>query len=276
MGKTKNSDLFVADEDEEMVESYTDTSMAEEYVVGEEEEEEKEEEMVEDDPIMESIPLVISQGPRIDQGSSIHLLQYMGKMKDTENTKPSEVMVKPESQFILVKYPLRVDQFYDESRAEQWGLQVKHHEHNGGLNNTGDGLYAAKLVKDDENNQKRFVLVPIDTTSQLRPSFQYLDDLENQKLLQRKESVDTTQTSSVHILQSSAKSNAKSNPEGITNPALGESLKHVKQFEQEPWVPISWEKADSFNLKPFLTTKGPELITDDSMDTYLENLIGNK
>lgn len=227
-------------------------------------------ELEEEDPIIESIPLFINSiGEEERESQSIHLLQYSSKPKSIPQTiNHVGAAVKPESNFIKVKIPLDTNKFYDNSKTEEWGVAVNEHEHMGVLNKTNGGLYAAKYVIKD--GEKQVHLIPIDSTAQLRPSFKYLDDIENLKMLQRKESFDqSAKPQSVHVLQSTAKNTKTSNNDPFVSTALGESLKHVRRFDQEEWSNVTWE--DDENLEKF-TESTTKLQTKTTMDDYINQL----
>lgn len=254
------NDLFVDEDDG----SVSDTASTSEFQEALEEEE---------DPIIDSIPLVMNQVPAANQ--SIHLLQYPGKPK-SHHSEVSKVSVKPGSNYVEVRVPLETKKFYDESKAEEWGTRVADHGLQGVFNKSEGGLYVAKIITDSDNTRK-ILLVPVDSTAQLRPSFKYLDDVDNARLgNSRKQEVADTKPSSVHILQSSAKSTGVVNSDGVPNNALGEALKHIKKFEDEDWQQLNWrdiEDSKSKELRQHLSAvDGVKLSTTTTMDEYIHDL----
>lgn len=238
-----------------------------------------------DDPVIESIPVHMNTVPdRIKQ--SLHLLQYLGKPKGTgtaQNLSHLSASVKPQSGFIQVKLPLDTSRFYDESKAEHWGVEVVEHNHMGVMNKTNGGLYAAKFVVDNQQ-QKQVVLIPIDTTSQLRPSFKYLDDIEilrSKRELGPDPHTKSTTPHNVHILQSNAKNSKNNTNDTLATTSLGESLKHIRRFDQEEWCDMEWcdmngNEVNSRQLYDKITSVSDrELETKDSIMDYLNVLTRN-
>lgn len=264
--------LFVDPEADSDV-SNTDVEMAGEMELQYESSDEEIMEQRDEDPVVESIPLVMNTVPdRVK--NSIHLLQYQGKSnKSPFPLKHLEAGVKPESNFVQVSVPLDTSKFYDESKVEEWG-HIEEHKHTGVLNKTNGGIYAAKCIVRD--GQKKIILIPIDSSAQLRPTFKYMDDAENQKLQQRKEFNEPKQTqSNVHILQSTAKANSKATTnDPLSNAALGESLRHVRKFEQEEWTKVNWDETNENNVlfDKLDTTESIKLHTKTTMDNYLDVL----
>lgn len=227
----------------------------------------------EEDPVVESIPLVMnSVCDRLK--NSIHLLQYQGKPSNAPfPIQHLAAAVKQESNFVEISVPLDTNKFYDESKVEEWG-HVEHHKHTGVLNKTNGGIYAAQFVV--REGQKKIILIPVDSSAQLRPTFKYMDDAENQKLQQRREFNEPAKTSqqNVHILQSSAKSGKPTSNDPLSNAALGESLRHVRRFDQEEWTKVQWDETNETSalLEKLNTTENIHLQTSTTMDNYLNEL----
>lgn len=232
----------------------------------------------EDDPIIESIPIILNNLPKADK-QSLHLIQFVGRPKNRVLDGQELISsIKPESQVLGVSVPLDTSTFYDQSRSEQWGVDVLEHNLQGVLGETEDGLYAAKIVVKD--NQRKLVLVPINSSAQLRPSFKYLDDIDNAKNMQRKpESADSQKPANVQILQTSAKASTQANNlEGFNNNALGESLKFIKRFEEEEWLHLRWkgyENPETESIRKYVeeSAQNIELETDTTSSEYIQMLI---
>lgn len=265
-----NEALFVEEDDHINVDSDSDSPVQfhEAY----------EEQPSVDDPIVESIPLIMNGLPDRSR-QSLHILQYTGrpKARDFSNEHPI-VSVKEESNYVEVKVPLDTEKFYDGSRTEEWGTEVTEHSLQGVLNKTNRGLYAGQLLKDDDD-KKKFVLIPVDSTAQLRPSFKYLDELEASKLAQRRaDNFESQKPNNIQILQTSAKSNSQANSgDGFANHTLGESLKHVKRFTEEEWSSLQWvgsENKKTQEYKEHLNhgADGIELATETNMSEYIDAL----
>lgn len=226
-----------------------------------------------EDPVIELIPLVLNLLPDSSR-QSLHVLQFNNRSKKRPFTVDSlATSVKTESNYIEVRVPLDTDKFYDELKQEEWGTKVVDHGLQGVLNPSDGGLYAAKIISDGIS--RKIVLLPVDSTTQLRPSFKYIDDLEHQRLGTRREPVDTKPTS-VQILQTSAKTN-NFNADGLASHLLGESLKHIRKFEAENWQKVNWRDTyDSATqeLRETLVVPANEapLQTSTTMDDYVTAL----
>ncbi|CAH2353762.1 DNA-directed RNA polymerase III subunit RPC5 [[Candida] railenensis] len=232
-------------------------------------------EQEDDDPIVSSIPLILSQVPN-PSSQSLHLIQYPGRPKTLpykDNLKPS---IKEDSAFLEFKIPLDTSRFYDQSRSEDWGVshQIEEHGLHGVLNKTEGGMYAG-MVREDG----KLILIPLDSTAQLRPSFKYLDDLEVARQAQRRNDfLEQSKPASVQVLQTS---NAKSaaaqgnTGEGFANNALGESLRCIKKFDEERWTPLKFEdgeEAQKTRKELYTNVVETELKSKSTMSEYISEL----
>lgn len=190
-----------------------------------------------DDPVVETIPLIMND--TADPNQHVYVLQFPGRPKTTPvQEERIAAAIKPESNYLEVKVPIVTEKFYDENRAEEWGVQVTEHSVQGVLDNTHGRLYAAKIRVVD--GQRQVVLIPVERSAQLRPNFKYVDDVETARNNQRKADTGepSTKHNSSHILQTSARSGGQ--PDGFTGTSLGESLKHIRQFEEEEWSHLQY------------------------------------
>lgn len=233
-----------------------------------------EEDVDEDDPIVESIPLYMNALPERTK-QSLHVLQYPGRPKSRPNTAACQTSIKPNSNYLQIKIPSDTSQFFDIDKLEDWGEQIAHQTVLGVLDSTDEvGNYIAKI--DAEN--KRVILIPIDSSVQLRSDFKYIDDLDAKKNQQRKQMESSAEApANVQILQSAAKHSVSS---GEFLHALGDSLKLVKRFEEEEWVNLTWKKGDDEASKS--TRKqlldGCDHYTLESnttYDEYIDQIINN-
>ncbi|CCE86410.1 Piso0_004897 [Millerozyma farinosa CBS 7064] len=234
------------------------------------------EELLDDDPIVESISLVMNQVPH-PSTQSLHLIQYVGKPKttslDDQNISGS---IKEESNYLELNVPLDTSRFYDETRAEEWEAQVTENSLRGVFDKTSGGLYAAHFVI--SNGTKKMVLVPIDSTTQIRSSFKYLDEIDMKKNSSTVNWMEPTKQSKMHILQTSGKNAQSNTSDGSTSHALGDTLKHVKKFEEEDWSAlriVEPNHADSEQVRREIANNADDLIleTETRMDEYLDTLI---
>ncbi|ODV82097.1 uncharacterized protein CANTADRAFT_24763 [Suhomyces tanzawaensis NRRL Y-17324] len=237
---------------------------------------EDEQEEIPDDPIIDSIPLVMNTlSSRSTQ--SLHVLQYPGRPK----TRPLDqeeyrAAVKEESNYLEVRLPLDTNKFFNANKVEEWGETIGEQTLNGVLDKTDGGYYVGQIVKDGDS--RKIVLVPVDSTTQLRPSFKYIDDIDQMAQTQRRaEASEANKNTNFQILQSSAKSSSQiTNTEGFGN-ALGESLRHVKKFDEEEWSHLKWTPTQDELAQ---TTKeqlrnggdGVELTTATTFGDYINEL----
>ncbi|KAK6465920.1 DNA-directed RNA polymerase III subunit Rpc5 [Scheffersomyces coipomensis] len=229
-----------------------------------------------DDPIVDSIPLVLNDLPSTNV-NKFHVIQYPGRSKN----RPLEGTyyksnIKKETNFLEVKLPLDTSRFFNAGKADEWGEDVGQQTLNGVLNRTEGGLYVGKIVT--EGNNKKVVLVPVESTTQLRTSFKYIDDIDASNQAQRKaEAAENNKPNNIQILQSASKSGAQiTHGDGFGN-ALGESLKQIKKFEDEEWVALRWETADgttasTIKQEVFANAPDQELSTESSLMNYIDDL----
>lgn len=226
------------------------------------------------DPIVELIPLVLSRLPAAEQ--SLHILQFPGRPKrrlyDAATVAPA---IKPESAVLQVTVPLDTLKFYDPARFEEWGVpeQIQKHALEGVLNETEGGMYVARNVGGC------IVLLPVDRTAQLRPSFKYLDDVEQARQAQRRSDyMDAQKPTSVQVLQTllARLAAAQGNTgEGLLNQAMGESLRRIRKFDEEEWVPLHYEAGERARDLAHALAQPPQQVlhTDMVMADYIDELM---
>ncbi|VEU23270.1 DEKNAAC104394 [Brettanomyces naardenensis] len=148
-----------------------------------EEEDIEEEELIEDedDPIIREIPIHLN--PIDDESMKLMLLQYTTRRKqgDNEHKKssiPDSFRYKPKSQVIELELPFEKDKFFNEDKSKNWnGLKGQLLR---GVVNRKDssGYFMGRIGKDGEVH-----LSPITGgTTQLRPSFRYIDEVRLKKI----------------------------------------------------------------------------------------------
>lgn len=275
--------LFINEEDDMTPEPYKPSTSTireeeEEVQVKQEFPDEKMVDPDEDDPIVESIPLLINTVPERAK-QSLHVLQYAGRPKSRPNRAGNcHASIKPESQYLQVKVPLDTEKFFNVDKIQEWGEQIVEQTILGVLDGSYEvGNYAAKIINDSDG--RRVVLIPVDSTVQLKPSFKYIDDLEAQSIQQRRQQESTNEKpANVQILQSAAKHSTQS---GEFLHSLGDSLKLVKHFEEEEWQNLIWKRGDDDVTKSIKigldhhTDTNIELKTNTSYDEYIDMLINN-
>lgn len=250
------------------------------FVEEDEDHYEEEVDIFADDPIIDSIPLVLNTLPA--QNQSIHVIQYPGRPKTKPlNEGTYKALIKEDSNYLEVKVPLDTAKFFDTGRVETWGDSIGEQGLQGVLDNAGGGLYVGQIVQDSNGNRK-VVLIPVDSTAQLRPSFKYLDDLDALAMSQRRaESQDAAAASgnrsaNVQILQTSGKANPQQQGDGGFGNQLGESLRHVKRYNEEEWSSMKWKTSEEVGtLKERLLdgADGIKLATETRFGDYLHDLL---
>lgn len=233
----EKENLFVA-EDEEM----SDSPSSEQY--------QDTVEAPEDDPVIRSIPLIHSQLP--DRNTqTLHVLQFAGRPHTRAfSSDHLKALVKRESKVVELKVPMDTQKFYDETRTEELGQRVEHVSLRGVLCDTNGGLYVGNVVEKD--GQAQIMLIPLDSTAQLKALFKYIDDIDTARTAQvRQESVaEAGRPSAVHVLQTASKPSAQLALDGQSAGGFGSCLKHVKKFNEEEWTALSWRNGeDSANAK---------------------------
>lgn len=228
-------DLFVA-EDEDISES----PALEEYQDTNEEVMEEED----DDPVILTLPIFHGSLPH-RSSQSLHVLQYTNRPKNRPFTDERlKTSIKVDSKVVEVKVPMDTSKFYDESRCDELGGQVVTSNLQGVLTSTDGGLYVGQLVEKDE--ALGMVLIPVDSTAQLKPLFKYIDDLDlarSAHARQEAATLDQTKPAAVQVLQTAAKASNQLLSEG-TYGGLGSCLRHIKRFDEEQWASLNWRSAN--------------------------------
>lgn len=214
----------------------------------------------EDDPIILTIPILHGGLPN-RQSQTIHVLQYAGRPKSRPfSTEQLNATVKPHSKVVELKVPMDTLKFYDEARAEELGTRVEALSLLGVLTNTDGGLYVGMVVEKEGNS--RIVLIPLDSTGQLRPLFKYIDDMDSARSAQIKQeasTADPVKPSAVLVLQTASKT-GQFNAEGAALSTIGSCLRHIKQFNEENWETLSWRNVeDSSTAALKVTLESPNV-----------------
>ncbi|KAI5960822.1 uncharacterized protein KGF55_004392 [Candida pseudojiufengensis] len=247
-----------------------------------EQQQEDESEEEDDDPIIESIPLIINQVPK-EQNKSLHLLQYPGRPK-TRSLRNQTVIssIKPNSKYLELKLPLDVNKFFNKSKLEEWGENINLQNISGVMDQFGGGNYIGKIINNKENKENRkIVLIPLDSSVQLRSTFKYIDDLDKENLQNQRKLNSTTQEDvekpSIQILQTAAK-HSTNNQDGF-NHSLGDSLKSIKKFDEEEWKILNFKSnlGDDNDTREFQNqlingADGIILENQSNYDDYIDHL----
>lgn len=275
--------LFVTEEDLRMedVQRVEDQRMDEDHRMDVEDATEPLED--DDDPIVESIPIVMSQlEDRLRQ--SMHVFQYMERpLSRSLGDEHVQVAIKKESQYVEVRIPVDTSKFYDTERAEGWnggqeGSGIDEQALQGVLDRTDGGVYMGQVINNQGNGSKKLMIVPIDSTVQLRHSFKYLDDLDASRTVQHRGDTEHKAVTNIQILQTSAKASSQAHgQDGSKKSTLGGSLRLVKKLREEEWAHLAWEsssKLQTTNLKQHLVSSNSEVLTPKtSKEEYLSSLV---
>ncbi|CAI5760194.1 unnamed protein product [Candida verbasci] len=230
------------------------------------------------DPIIDSIPLVMNTVSS-KQRHSLHILQYPGRPKNRPlNNGAYSGSIKLESQYLEMTVPAE-QQFFNKNKIDKWGEDITEQKLSGVLDKLESGAFAGKLIND--GNERKVVLIPIDSSAQLRTSFKYIDnsDNANHQMLKKEYAKPESEVKNVTILQSAAK-NSTQNQDGFAH-TLGDSLKSIKKFDEEKWKYLNWRnnKNDPIitNLKNELENGSNhiELSTNTQFEDYIDKLINN-
>ncbi|KAI5958147.1 hypothetical protein CANMA_004301 [Candida margitis] len=231
-----------------------------------------------DDPIIESIPLVMNQVPTPEL-QSIHLLQYPGRPKSRPlSNTPVSASIKPDSHYLNLKLPIDPTKFFNLRKIEDWGESIDKQSISGVLDPVEQGIYAGKVVND--GIERKVVLTPIDSTAQLRTSFKYIDNLDKETLQQRKLEAQQErhqERANVQILQTAAKHSTQN--QDTHSHSLGDSLKSVKKFDEEEWKYLSWKtgghedtSVESLKLQLKDGADGIQLKNQTTYDAFIDHL----
>lgn len=186
------------------------------------------------DPIVKLIPILHGL---LHGQQSLHLLQFPGRPQPLP--EGVRVRTKPASKVVEVLSAMETSRFYDSARAtHELGQNgpVTHVTQQGVLT-PASGLYAC--------TQKggRLVVVPVDSTAQLRALFQYIDDADVARLEAVRQETQMSEPAKtyVHVLQTAQKAGAA---QAAELSGVGLCLRHVKRFNEEDWRSLSWRGTD--------------------------------
>lgn len=221
-----------------------------------------------DDPIIQSIPIIHGALPS-RESQTIHVLQYSGRPKSRPfSTDQLKATVKPHSKVVELKIPMDTLKFYDEARADELGTRVEALSLLGVLTNTDGGLYIGKVV--EKQGKSQVVLVPLDSTAQLKPLFKYIDDMDSARSAQVRQeasTADPVKPTAVLVLQTASKA-GQFNAEGAALSTIGSCLRHIKQFNEENWETLSWrnvEDSSTSTLKKAIESPSEESVATSTL-----------
>lgn len=222
-----------------------------------------------DDPIVEEIPINLTASP-----CPINILQYtnmsnkLGKRLIHDHSV-KQVRYKEKSRLLEMDIPLNTNLFFDQDRAkEEWnGVDAQTLK---GVGVPNGGQYAGLM------HEKQLYLLHVDTVTQMRPYFKYIDHI--QQLQKKKDDLSVRESSGgsigpvpkAQVVTMSVKSSSEANQNRI-----GGSLLAHKIAEDEMHKILEW-KYDTFeNFLAEVTAEDARKSLNVSGDTnsYLEKLI---
>lgn len=236
-----------------------------------------------DDPIIEEIPIHLNFDSLVNN-SEIDVFQYptrtISSYAGSNNSQSIlKSRIKDNSGVIELEIPMNTTKFFDDSKSNKW-LQTKTQTLRG-VFNENSGYYVG-IVKD-----KQLYLNKVTKTSQLRPSFKYIDDAKNIRIQNERELNSRTINddadkkkeaanggkNGAHVVQMAVKSS------GENIPRLGGALQSCKLEEGEFFVDYKWNNGDSEsskNLRNELINEEDEvLISKDSQNKYFDDLLAD-
>lgn len=266
----ENNKLFVAEEEEEedveMVletENSQDIEIEDVKMIDEEEDSDSDDVTGEDDPVIKEIPLNFA-----GKDENLHILQYINKLR-LINHKPSEhppiaaARYKSNSELWEIDIPLDAKAFFNEDKAqENWnGVQVQTLK---GVGVHNESQYAAFM----EDNQA--YLVPIKTTTQLKPFFKYIDDVNLKRRQEESKLNPTAASQRAQVVTMSVKSVSDASQNRLT----GSLLAHKVADEEAP-VELNWAENTVDQFRESIVKEVSEHIIKpvETNEEYISNLL---
>lgn len=216
-----------------------------------------------DDPIVQEIPLNIT-----GKQENLHLFQYANKAK-LVNHKPSEHPViaaaryKSNSALWELDIPLDVQAFYNELKAEEnWnGVKIQTLK---GVGVETNGQYAAFM------SDGQAYLIPIKTTTQLKPYFKYIDDVNVKRRQEESKLNPTPSSQKAQVVTMSV----KSVNDAAQNRLAGSLLAHKIADEELP-VNFTWAENTTNQFREAMVKESSEHIIKptEKEDEYLIHLL---
>lgn len=235
-----------------------------------------------DDPIIEEMPIHLNFDPLVNN-CEIDVFQYPTRTISSyagSNNSQSILnsRIKDNSGVIELEIPMNTTKFFDDSKSNKW-LQTKTQTLRGVFNENA-GYYVG-IVKD-----KQLYLNKVSKTSQLRPSFKYIDEAKSIRIQNERElnsriindDADKKKEANggkngAHVVQMAVKSS------GENVPRLGGALQSCKLEEGEFFVDYKWNNAESEssqNLRQELINEEDEvLVSRDSQSKYFDDLLSD-
>lgn len=263
----ENNKLFVAEEEEEedvemVVETETNQDIEIEDVKMIDEDDDSDEDG-EDDPVVKEIPLNFA-----GKDENLHILQYINKLR-LVNHKPSEhppiaaARYKSNSELWEIDIPLDAKAFFNEDKAqENWnGVQVQTLK---GVGVHNESQYAAFM----QDNQA--YLVPVKTTTQLKPFFKYIDDVNLKKKQEESKLNPTAVSQRAQVVTMSVKSVSDASQNRLT----GSLLAHKVADEEAP-VELNWAQNTVGQFRESIVKEASEHIIKpvETNEEYINHLL---
>ncbi|KAG0667468.1 DNA-directed RNA polymerase III subunit C37 [Maudiozyma exigua] len=266
----ENNKLFVAEEEDD-VELVLETENTQDIEIEDvkmiDEDDESDENDVsrdsDDDPVVKEIPLNFA-----GKDENLHILQYINKLrlinhKLSEHPPIAAARYKSNSDLWEIDIPLDVKAFFNADKAqENWnGVQAQTLK---GVGVSSESQYAAFM----QDNQA--YLVPIKTTTQLKPFFKYIDDVSLKKKQEESKLNPTAASQRAQVVTMSVKSVSDASQNRLT----GSLLAH-KVAEEEPSVELNWVENTVGQFRESIVKEVSEHIIKpvETNEEYVNNLL---
>ncbi|CAB4254581.1 similar to Saccharomyces cerevisiae YKR025W RPC37 RNA polymerase III subunit C37 [Maudiozyma barnettii] len=264
MSENENK-LFVAEEEEDVVleGNAVQEVEIEDIRMIDEDDDEVNSDVCDLDPIVKEIPLNFG-----GKDENLHIFQYINKLR-LVNHKPSEhppisaARYKTKSALWEIDVPLDSKAFFNEDKAkENWnGVEVQTLK-GVGVDNTSQ--YAAFM----EDNQA--YLVPVKTTTQLKPFFKYIDAVNLKKKQEESKLNATPASQRAQVVTMSVKSVNDASQNRLT----GSLLAH-KVADEEIQTDLNWAENTVSQFRESVIKESSESTVKpvESHEEYINHLI---
>lgn len=247
-----STSLFVTDED-------GDTDMTERAV------EESQPDIDEEDPIVQEIPINLTQGP-----CPLHVLQFPNKPKKLNKTMHDhpvvgDVRFKEKSSLWELDIPLNTEVFFDKEKANETWDNVDIQTLRGVAVPKNETQYVGIM------SQGQIYLLPIEKVAQMRPHFSYIDQHQlSRRDDESRNKSSTSQPVKGQVVTMSVKSSSEANQN-----RLGGSLLAHKVADEEEATHLQWkdDTFDAFLMEVASDESAKPLVPVDDSSAYLSKLL---
>ena len=190
-----------------------------------------------DDPVIREIPINL-----VGRGENIHILQFASKPRFIGRRLAEHPVIavarhKHKASIWEVDIPLDDQAFYNKDKAERKWDGVKFQTLRGiGIKNTDN--YAAFLA------DGQVYLVPIQTISQLRPYFKYIDKIDEEKKEEdmKQNTRAAAASQKAQVVTMSVKSANDQSQQRLTGSLLAHKVAGEEAATELPWIENTFEQ----------------------------------